>query len=79
MSAIIKRFDVRLTKEQARQIQLEWDSRTESKSAMLAVQPLGLSFRSAYEGPPIFRIAFLDEQLVEAIQKTISEHKKARP
>lgn len=80
MSAIIKRFDVKLTRNQTDQIEQEWKAtHKEFGRVMLAIQPLGESFRSQYDGPPILRIAFLDSTLGDAMQRLIKRHKKARP
>lgn len=80
MSAVIKRFDVKLTQKQADQIQDEWNStHREWGRAMIAIQPLGGSFRTKYLGPPILRVAFFDSILADAIQRLLKKHKKARP
>lgn len=78
MPAIIRSFQVKLTRQQSKQFRTEWASHGEPEGSMLIGQP------KVQWGP--FEIkyghltcAILDKKLSDAISKTISKHSKARP
>ncbi len=79
MSAIIKRFQIRLTRKQHEQIKEMWDSVNCRGAAMVACQPVAKEYRAFYTGSPSLRFAVLDDLLAQAINKLVREHKNRRP
>ena len=74
MSAIMHKFEVELTKRQARRIGSMFSRHGEFTGAMLA-QPRtgGLGYFA------MIRFAICDAKLAEAVDKTICSHVKRRP
>jgi hypothetical protein len=81
MSAILHRFKIPLTAEQAAAIRAEWLKFAACERTMLVLQPVGMAAPPGqidYREPHL-NCAIFDEELAADIGAEIHAHKRARP
>jgi hypothetical protein len=81
MSAIIHKFKIQLTPEQAAAIRKEWLPHAGNERAMLAIQPIAMTAPDGIidSREPHLNCAIFDSELSEEFDRVIIKHKKARP
>lgn len=81
MSAIVHKFKIPLTAEQAEAIRRQWKNHASYDRAMLAIQPIGMAFPDGVVDArePHLNCAILDSEMATAVNNVIVAHKEARP
>lgn len=78
MSAIMKSFKVRLSREQERMVRKVWNEFGKDGGAMLVCQPVDTCGPFAL-AKPFWSVGVMDPTLSKAFASLLEEHRKSRP